>query len=68
MTLKYFDILSHILHLIVILSKKVPNKISLYHKILYVEIIWNKYADVSLSYVLFWLHPPQNDSNLVISP
>ena len=68
MTLNYFDILSHILHLIVIIYRNSSSKISLYQKGCFILIAWNQYADVGLSCILFWLHPPQNDSNLVISP
>ena len=68
-TLNYFYILSHILYWIVIIYFEKPlKKISLYHKECFVLITCNQYADVGLSHVLFWLHPPPNDFILVISP
>ena len=34
----------------------------------FVLIIWREHADVGLSHVLFWLHPPKNDCILVTPP
>ena len=68
MTLNYFIYcLTYYIGLLLYFFKSLK-KISLYHKKRFVLITWNKYADIGLSYVLFWFHPPQNDSTLVISP
>ena len=66
MTLHYSYILSHLLHWIVIILKQIIKKNSLFHKKCFVFITWNQYSDVGLSHVLFWLHPTQNDTILVI--
>ena len=61
-------IVSHITLDYYYIKKIPPKKISLYNKKCFILITWNQYSDVGLSHVLLWLHPPQNNFILVISP